>query len=70
MNIVKKIAHRYGKNMSDAHYLALRSALDDMRDFMRDISAEWVRKESASTMADENELDYLKYVLEKSNMEK
>ena len=36
MNKKKEIQRRYGSNMSDAQYLAVGSALDDLQEYMID----------------------------------
>ena len=42
MNKKKEIQRRYGSNMSDAQYLAVGSALDDLQEHIIDKACEWL----------------------------
>lgn len=66
MDIIKRLAHRYGQNMSDSQYLSLVSALEEMKHTIEDWSAEWIKRESPEPTANENEVDYREYMLNKA----
>ena len=48
MNKKKEIQRRYGSNMSDAQYLAVGSALDDLQEHIIDKACEWLKEQSMS----------------------
>lgn len=44
MNKKKEIQRRYGLNMSDAHYLAVGYALDDLQEHIIEKTIKWMEK--------------------------